>query len=89
MSVQVDVSALFVKLVAKQNVACGETRQLPGAKNMWRISCMLFHGANKEAAKEGLASFLRQAWDAEDIKFTIPKGGKPGQFDCTFRSDVY
>jgi len=89
MSVQVDINALFVELVAKNMVACGETRQLPGSVNMWRIACMLFKGGNKEAAKQGLSDILRQAWGAEDIKFTVPKSGKPGQFDCTFRSDLY
>jgi hypothetical protein len=89
MSVEVDVRRLFVELVASENVACAETYQIVGSRNMWRVECMLYRGGNKEKAKAGLTKFLQQAWGAEDIKFTVAKGSKPGQFCCTFRSDIF
>lgn len=86
MSVQVDVNAAYVELVAKQMVSCGTTKQNPGFPNQWTVDCQLYHGGNKEKAKEGIAEFLRFAWRATDIVFFTKHGAKPGQFWVRFTS---
>jgi len=89
MSVQIDVSKLFVELVAKEMVACGEVKWMPGHANRWRVDCTLYRPGNKERAKAAIADFLRQAWSADDIKFNTKKGASPWNFCVTFRSDVF
>jgi len=86
MSVQVDVNALFVELVAKENVACGETKQVVGTLNDWTIECSLYKPGNKERAKSGLTAFLQQAWNAENIKFFQEHSAPAHKFWCRFTS---
>lgn len=89
MSVQVDVNALFVEYVAKEMVACGETRKVGDGLTRWIIECILFKPGNKERAKNGITKFLQEAWHATDIKFTTKHGCKPGQFWVVFSSDEF
>jgi hypothetical protein len=86
MSVQVDVNALFVELVAKEMIGCGETKQVIGYDNQWTIACTEYEGANRERYKAGLASFLQQVWRATEIVFYTKHGAKPGQFWVRFTS---
>ncbi len=89
MSVQVNVNELFLELIAKEMVACGETRQIVPSVNRWEIECMLFVGGNKERAKAGITKFLQEVWRAQGIRFYVKHKARPGQFWCSFQSDDY
>lgn len=89
MSVQVDVNARFVELVAKEMVACGECKQVIGSNDLWTIECMLHEGGNKEKAKAGIQAFITEVWDARDVSFFVKHGSRPGKFWVKFRSDLF
>ena len=89
MSAQVDVNALFLELVAKEMVACGETKHVERSLTDWCIECVLFKPGNKDRAKSGITRFLQEAWHASNIRFATRIGCKPGQFWVTFSSDEF
>src|SRR5258708_27973015 len=84
MSVQVNVNELFLALIAKEMVACGETRQIVPSVNRWEIESMLFVGGNKETAKAAITKFLQEGWRAPAISIFAKHQARARQFLWSF-----